>query len=99
MPAQLIEHSYTKPLNEPIKDQRLITHAKPVQCYSLLGTLRMFMTLLHPPSVSPMSSSKIKKLKKASTGSIVSVIHEGKPVAKAVIMGHYCMENKSQVGT
>ena len=47
----------------------------------------VYESLLHSPAVLPKSSSnKIKKPKKPTAGSIVNVVHEGKPVAKAVVM-------------
>ena len=91
LPAHLIEHSYSKPLNEPIK---VPPRPKAVYTNTMLsaaGDIKdVYDSLLHSaPVVLPKSSlNKIKKpnFKKPSIGSIVTVVHEGKPVAKASVM-------------
>ena len=47
----------------------------------------VYDSLLHLPAVLPKSSSnKIKKPNKPTTGSIVNVVHEGRPVTKVVVI-------------
>lgn len=88
LPAHLIEHSYSKPLNEPIK---VPPRPKTVCTNTMLsasGDIKdVYDSLLHSaPAVLPKSSSNKIKKPRLSIGSIVTVVHEGKPVAKASVM-------------
>ena len=103
LPAHLIEHSYSKQLNEPIKippRPKAVYTCKTSTMLSAAGDIKdVYDSLLHSPAVLPKSSSnKIKKPKKPSIGSVVNVIHKGKPVAKAVVMeGTLLHEKKYRV--
>ena len=97
LPAHLIEHSYSKPLSEPIK---IPARPKPVKScktsilLSAAGDIKDVYSLIHPSATSQCSEiekrksslTKIKQPKKLTPGSIVKVLYEGKPVAKATIM-------------
>ena len=90
--AHLIEHSYSKPLKEPIKippKHKAVYTRKTSTILSAAGDIKdVYESLLHLPAVSPPKSSlsKGKKPKKPTTGAIVKVVHEKTVVAKAVIM-------------
>lgn len=91
LPAHLIEHSYSKPLNEPIKvppKPKAVHTCKTSTMLFPAGDIKdVYDSLLHLPAVLPKPSpNNFKKPKKPITGSIVTVVHEGKPVAKAVVM-------------
>lgn len=86
LPAHLIEHSYSKLLNEPIKVPPRPKAVYTSTMLSAAGDIKdVYDSLLHSaPAVLPKSS--LNKIKKPSIGSIVTVVHEGKPVAKASVM-------------
>ena len=97
MPAHLIEHSYSKPLSDPIKippRPKSVNTRKNSTVLSAAGDIKdVYDSLIHQSTTSHAvkekpkpCSKKVKQPKKPTPGSSVHVVHEGKRVAKAVIM-------------
>ena len=99
MPAHLIEHSYSKPLSDLVKiPPRLksVNTRKNSTVLSAAGDIKdVYDSLIHQSATShavkekpKQCSKKVKQPKKPTpaAGSTVHVVHEGKRVAKVVIM-------------
>ena len=96
LPVHLIEHSYAEHLGEPVKmpPRPKVAVSKNSTMLSAAGNIKdVCETLHHPLAVTdkkerlqpPTRKTKVPTKKRLS-GSIVTVIHEGRPVAKAVVM-------------